>query len=131
MPSFTKEYAVIVNKANKADNIRGHYLLLVEKWEGGAKTIALEIDDQGNQDKKNAHKAFVESVLKMSEIQYHQHWVDRIAAGKTIKPVPVKSYRAVKKYVQKRKGAIGYIPRKLAFGNVKIVARFLVEKARK
>ena len=125
--AFSEEFAVIVNASNDEATARSHFLLIEEAWSNGAKTLPFEVDPGGSGKKIKVQKAFLKLVLKMNIQTYRQHWVDRKASGRTVKPTLVRSYQAVKKFVQKKKGGIGYLPKSLAGGNVKIIKTFSVK----
>ncbi|GEM_PF-3085158 len=125
--AFSEEFAVIVNAANDGEDPRGHFLLLSDSWANGAQSVPFEVDPQGNSKQEKAQESFLNAILQMSPNQYRQHWVDRKAGGNTVKPTLVRNYDAVKTFVMRKKGGIGYLPKKMAGGNVKIIATFNVE----
>ena len=129
-----EEYAVVINSKNpetKTDHIRDYFLLNLTDWKNGQKIIPIDIAERKDETNRHVKKAFLKSVLKMTFGQYTAHWTDQKSGGKTVRPVIASDFNEVKKIILKRVGAIGYIPRDIADGNIKILKTFSVKNKKK
>jgi len=125
--AFAEEYVVIVNVSNNDTNAKDHYLLKAPAWNNGANVEPYEIDESGDLKKLLVKKAFLKQILGMSFNDYNKHWADLKASGNTNRPTKLKTFSSIKRFVQRKKGGIGYVPRSQAGGDVKIVATFNVQ----
>ena len=124
--ALAEEYAVVVHPSNADANVKDGFLLSLDSWSNGKKVEPYEIQEAGDLKKLLVKKAFLKEVLGMSISDYNKHWADRKAAGKTTKPAPTSSFSGIKRFVSKKEGGIGYIPKSDADGSVKVVKTFNV-----
>lgn len=65
---------------------------------------------------------FSERVLRRSAAAVRNYWQQRIFTGRGVPPPELDSDEAVIRYVQSRRGALGYVSEKAATEGVKVVA---------
>ncbi len=121
---LAEDFAVVVNKNVDGAAGKNAYLLNTESWSDGSAVEPYELDKAGGLKNVLIHKAFVKSFLGMSMSDYKAHWNNRKAAGKTKKPTLVKDFNAMKRFVTRKKGAIGYLPKAMVTGDMKVIANF-------
>ena len=124
LPLFAEDFAVVVNSAAGGDNAKNAYLLNVESWGSGSAVEPYALDKAGGLKNVLIHKAFAKSFLGMGVSDYKGHWANRKAAGKTKKPTLVKDFKAMKRFITRKKGAIGYLPKSMVTGDMKVVGNF-------
>jgi ABC-type phosphate transport system substrate-binding protein len=67
-------------------------------------------------------QSFSERVLLRSASAVRSYWQQRIFTGRGVPPPELDSDEAVIRYVQSRRGAVGYVSEKAALGAVKVVS---------
>ena len=113
-----KDYIVIVNKANKASEIKKSTLKRVflgkmKKWEG-KKVIPINLPES-----EPVAQKFIKDVTKKEYTAYKKYWVAQQIKGAGSAPLEQKTATAVKLIVSEIPGAIGYIPKKELDDSVK------------
>ncbi len=103
------ETVIIVNTENPvekatASEIANFYLGKMSQWKGGLKAVPVD-------QKKNiaAGKAFLAKMVKMSESDFKNLWMEKMLSGGASPPKVLGSDEAVLKFVLAIKGAVGYI----------------------
>ncbi len=74
------------------------------QWSGGLK--ALPVDQ-----KKASHagKAFLDKIVKMTETEFKNYWVEKMLTGEAEPPKALASNEEIVQFVKANKGAIGYV----------------------
>lgn len=124
LPLFAEDFAVVVNSAAGGDNGKNAFLLNHESWGNGTAVEPYELDKAGGLKNVLITKAFAKSFLGMGMSDYKGHWANRKASGKTKKPTLVKDFNAMKRFVERKAGAIGYLPKAMVTGKMKVIANF-------
>ena len=103
------ETVIIVNTENSVEKattseIANFYLGKMTQWKGGLKAVPVD-------QKKDtaAGKAFLAKIVKMSESDFKNLWVEKMLSGGAEPPKVLGSDEAVLKFVLANKGALGYI----------------------
>ena len=123
LPLLAEDFAVVVNGADGA-NGKNAYLLNTSAWGNGVTVEPYELDKAGGLKNVLVKKAFAKSFLGMSVSDYKSHWANRKASGKTKMPTLVKDFKAMKRFLSRKKGAIGYLPKALVTGKMKVIGSF-------
>lgn len=103
------ETVIIVNTENSVEKattseIANFYLGKMTQWKGGLK--AAPVDQKKD---TAAGKAFLAKIVKMSESDFKNLWVEKMLSGGAEPPKVLGSDEAVLKFVLANKGALGYI----------------------
>jgi hypothetical protein len=108
--SLQEKFVVIVHPSNQFDALsrsKVSYLFLrkVSRWPWGAEVAALDLpgDDP-------IHREFLQKVLRLSEEQLAEYWIDQRATRGVSPPIQVRDAAAAKLWVAARPGGISYIP---------------------
>ena len=110
---------VIVHLSNRFDALsrsKASYLFLrrVSRWPWGAEVAALDLAEG-----EPIHREFVQQVLRMTEEQLAEYWIDQRATRGVSPPPQVRDAAAAKLWVAARPGGIAYIPSSALDGTVK------------
>ena len=108
--AFAGKYAVVVNSANADTNAKEAYLLNTDVWSSGETVMPYALDKTGGLQNVIIQKNFSKKILEMSMGDYNNHWSNRKAGGKTTMPTLVKDFKAMKRFVERKSGAIGFVP---------------------
>jgi hypothetical protein len=108
--SLQEKFVVIVHPSNQFDALsrsKVSYLFLrkVSRWPWGAEVAALDLSVD-----EPIHREFVQKVLRLSEEQLAEYWIDQRATRGVSPPLQVRDAAAAKLWVAARPGAIAYIP---------------------
>ncbi|MBN2008487.1 substrate-binding domain-containing protein [candidate division KSB1 bacterium] len=104
-----------LEKASRAD-ISNIFLGKKTQWDGGGKIIAVD----HKKDSKPG-KAFLDVIVKMSENEYKNYWVEKMLSGEAEPPKNFSSDEDILKFVKANKGAIGYISAENVQEGVKVI----------
>ena len=55
---------------------------------------------------------------------YNNHWANRKAGGKTTAPTLVKDFKGMKRFIERKPGAIGYLPEAEVTAKMKAIGFF-------
>lgn len=119
---FAHDLAVIVNKANLADNVSFKDLIKIFKqekqyWKNGKK-IYLILQEAGSPEKEIALK----KIYKMGNIQLKKFWLAKLFREEISSfPKTFGSNQAVKRFVSQVPNAIGYIDAALMDTSIKML----------
>ena len=113
---------LVANKSVSAGNlskqdVRRIYLGEMQSWKNGSKLIAINLPAN------NAlRQSFQKAVLGMTVEELQKFWSDEQIKGNIVRPpVNQSSTRAVKLFVSKIPGAVGYIPANEVDDTVKVL----------
>lgn len=123
LPAFAEDFAVVVNGAS-GDNGKNAYLLNAATWGNGTAVEPFELDNAGGLKNVLVKKAFAKAFLGLSMADYKAHWSGRKASGKTKMPTLVKDFSAMKRFLSRKAGAIGYLPKSQVDGSMKVIGNF-------
>jgi ABC-type phosphate transport system substrate-binding protein len=103
------ELRIIVHPDNRSttlarDFVADLYLKRVTRWTDGE--LARPADQRAG---TAVREAFSEGVLKRSVAAMKRYWQQRIFSGRELPPPELDSDEAVVEFVQKHRGAIGYV----------------------
>ncbi|HMJ09829.1 MAG TPA: hypothetical protein VK524_00415 [Polyangiaceae bacterium] len=93
------------------------FLKKVGRWDSGAR--AQPVDQLPS---SAVRQQFSQSVLKRSVAAVRSYWQQRIFSGRGVPPPALDSDQAVISYVQKEKGAVGYVSPSAKLDGVKVLA---------
>lgn len=122
--AFAGKYAVVVNSGNSDTEVKAFYLLNSDMWSSGETVMPYALAKTGGLQNVIVHKNFVKKILEMGMGDYNNHWSDRKAGGKTTMPTLVKDFSAMKRFVERKAGAIGYVPKADVTGKMKVIGEF-------
>jgi hypothetical protein len=116
-----EDFVVIVHLSNRFDALSSSkvsYLFLrkVSRWPWGAEVAPADLSGT-----EPIRKRFVEQVLRMSQEQLAELWIDQRATRGVSPPVEVRDAAAAKLWVAKRPGGIAYIPSSALDSTVKAI----------
>lgn len=98
-------------------NLRRIYLGEKQNWDDGKKLIAVNLPAN-----HPLRQKFQSKVLGMSSEELQKFWSDEQIKGNIVKPpINQSSPKAVKLFVSKIPGAIGYVPKSMVDNTVKII----------
>jgi ABC-type phosphate transport system substrate-binding protein len=98
-------------------NLRRIYLGEKQTWDDGSKLIAVNLPANNPLRQK-----FQSKILGMSTEELQKFWSDEQIKGNIVKPpVNQSSPKAVKLFVSKIPGAIGYVPKSMVDNSVKVI----------
>ncbi len=107
--SFGQSFIIIINIANKSENIsmsdlKNFYKADKQRWPGGEK-VKLSIQNL----KSKEGKKFLRLVYSMSLNEYNKYWLQKVFKGEAQPPSKMNSVAEVISFVEENPGAIGYI----------------------
>jgi hypothetical protein len=119
--SLKENFAVIVHPSNQFDSLsrsKVSYLFLrkVSRWPWGAEAAALDLAEG-----EPIRREFVQQVLRMSEEQLAEYWIDQRATRGVSPPLQVRDAAAARLWVAARPGGIAYIPLSALDSTVKAI----------
>ena len=102
-------FVVIVHPSNQFDSLSRSklsflFLRKVSRWPWGAEVQPIDLSSN------SAAHGFVRDVLRTTEEQLAEYWIDQKATRGVSPPIRVSNAKAAKALVAARPGAIGYIP---------------------
>jgi ABC-type phosphate transport system substrate-binding protein len=114
-------FRVIVHPENRisgatAEFLSSLFLKKVTRWDGG-ETVR-PVDQPPN---SAVRARFSESVLKRSVAAVRNYWQQRVFSGRGVPPRVLESDQAVVSYVQKERGAVGYVSGAAKVDGVKVL----------
>jgi hypothetical protein len=117
--SRKEEFVVIVHPSNRFEALtrsKVGYVFLhkVSRWPWGAEVAPADLVAN-----EPVRREFVQQVLRMTEGQLADYWIDQRAARGVSPPVEVRDAAAAKLWVAARPGGIAYIPLSALDGTVK------------
>ena len=117
--SRTEEFVVIVHPSNRFDALNrpqvGHaFLRTVSRWPWGAEVAPADLAAN-----EPVRGEFLQQVLRMTEEQLANYWIDQRAARGVSPPAQLRDAAAAKLWVAARPGGIAYIPSSALDGTVK------------
>lgn len=124
LPLFAENFAVVVNSAAGGDNGKNAYLLNTDSWSNGTPVDPYQLDKAGGLKNVLITKAFAQSFLGMGMSDFKGHWANRKASGKTKKPTLVKDFKAMKRFIERKSGAVGYLPKSMVTAKMKVIHSF-------
>ena len=104
-----------LEKATRTD-ISNIFLGKKTQWDGGGKITPVE----QKKDSKPG-KAFLKTIVKMSENDYKNYWVEKMLSGEAEPPKNLSSDDDILKFVQNNKSAIGYLSADKVTEGVKVI----------
>lgn len=111
---------VIVNPANQESPNRSDLAAMFttrkQSWGGGRRVVPFNFPA-----KHDLRVAFDEAVLKMGPDDIARYWIDRRIRGGNPPPKQVPSGAMIVKLVQKLDGAVGYVPKSMVSGDVRVI----------
>ena len=116
-----EEFVVIVHPSNRFDALsrsKVSYLFLrkVSRWPWGAEVAPADLAAN-----EPIRRDFVHQVLRMTEEQLAELWIDQRATRGVVPPVEVRDATAAKLWVAARPGGIAYIPSSTLDATVKAI----------
>jgi hypothetical protein len=116
-----EEFVLIVNRSNQFDSLNRAkiaflFLRKVSRWPWGAEAEPIDLALHGS-----ARRWFSKQVLRSTEEQVDEYWIDQRATRGVNPPVQVPNAAAAKTLVAARPGAIAYIPAAAVDGTVKVL----------
>jgi hypothetical protein len=119
--SRKEELVVIVHPSNRFDALsrtKVSYLFLrkVSRWPWGAEVAPVDLVGY-----EPFRREFVQLVLRMTEEQLAEYWIDQRATRGISPPVEVRDAAAAKHWVAEKPGGIAYIPASALDGTVKAI----------
>ena len=114
-----EKFVVIVHPSNRFDALsrsKVSYLFLrkVSRWPWGAEVAPLDLAGD-----EPVRRVFVQQVLRLSEEQLAEYWIDQRATRGVSPPLQVRDAAAAKLWVAAKPGGIAYIPSSALDGTVK------------
>jgi hypothetical protein len=115
------EFVLIVNRSNQFDSLNRSkigflFLRKVSRWPWGAQAEPIDLAPHGP-----ARRWFAKQVLRITEEQVDEYWIDQRATRGVNPPIQAPSAAAAKALVAARPGAIAYIPATALDGTVKVL----------
>jgi len=115
------EFVVIVHRSNRFDALsrsRLSFLFLrkVSRWPWGAEVEPIDLPSHWA-----ARREFTRQVLRTTEEQLAEYWIDQRATRGVISPARVLNAAAAKALVAARPGAIAYIPADQIDNTIKVI----------
>jgi hypothetical protein len=115
------EFVVIVHPSNRFDALsrsKVSYLFLrkVSRWPWGAEVSPVDLSAG-----EPIRREFVQKMLRMSEEQFAEYWIDQRATRGVSPPVELHDAAAAKLWVAAKPGGIAYIPSSTLDGTVKAI----------
>jgi hypothetical protein len=115
------KFAVIVHLSNQFDRLTRSklsflFLRKVSRWPWGAQVEPVDLAPHGP-----ARREFTRQVLRITDEQLNQYWIDQVTTRGVSGPVEVPDGAAAKIFVAARPGAVGYIPFAALDHTVKVI----------
>lgn len=115
-----EELIIIVNNQAAADSLTDEqlkdiYLGKIKKWEGGT-FIYLTVSKENDY-----NHDFMDSFLNMTPSKFTSHWKHLVFTGQGLEPRKLKSAEELVTFIEKRNGAIGFIPAGVPHEGVKVL----------
>jgi len=119
--SLKESFVVIAHPSNQFDALsrsKVSYLFLrkVSRWPWGAEVAALDLAED-----EPIRREFVQKVLRMTEEQLAEYWIDQRATRGVSPLLQVRDAAAAKLWVAARPGGIAYIPSSALDSTVKAI----------
>jgi hypothetical protein len=119
--SHKEEFVVIVHPSNRFDTLsraKVSYVFLrkVSRWPWGAESAPADLPVN-----EPVRKQFVQQVVRMTEEQLAEYWIDQRATRGVGPPAEVRDAEAAKLWVAARPGGIAYIPSSALDNTVKAI----------
>jgi hypothetical protein len=116
-----EEFVLIVNRSNQFDSLNRSkvsflFLRKVSRWPWGAEAEPIDLASHAP-----ARRWFSKQVLRITEEQVDEYWIDQRATRGVNPPIQVSSAAAAKALVAARPGAIAYIPAAAVDATVKVL----------
>jgi hypothetical protein len=116
-----EEFVLIVNRSNQFDSLSRSkigflFLRKVSRWPWGAEAEPIDLTPH-----KSARRWFSKHVLRSTEEQVDEYWIDQRATRGVNPPIQVPNAAAAKALVAARPGAIAYIPAAAVDDTVKVL----------
>jgi hypothetical protein len=116
-----EEFVLIVNRSNQFDSLNRSkigflFFRKVSRWPWGAEAEPIDLPPHGP-----ARRWFSKQVLRTTEEQFDEYWIDQRATRGVSPPLQVPNAAAAKALVAARPGAIAYIPAAAVDGTVKVL----------
>jgi hypothetical protein len=116
-----EEFVLVVNRSNQFDSLSRSkigflFFRKVSRWPWGAEAEPIDLPPHGI-----ARRWFLKQVLRTTEEQVDEYWIDQRATRGVSPPLQVPNAAAAKTVVAARPGAIAYIPAAAVDGTVKIL----------
>jgi hypothetical protein len=116
-----ENFVVIVHPSNRFDalsrsKVSNAFLRKVSRWPWGAEVAPANLP--ANQP---VRQEFSHQVLRMSEEQLVEYWIDQRATRGVSPPIEVQDPAAIKRWVAAKPGGIAYIPASALDGTVKAI----------
>ena len=121
-PLFGGDYSVITAKDNTLDGLNRLQLrdIFLQKRQFVKEQRIIAVNLLADND---VRKAFELNVLKMQRKKLNSYWIKQHFHGIS-PPTTLASFEAVKRFVGKVEGAIGYIPSNMVDNSVKVLYEF-------
>lgn len=115
-------YRVIVHPQNSVTSldrsfVADAFLKKTTRWPSGEPIRPVDLGAQAA-----ARSSFTNDVLRRSVAAVKSYWQQQIFSGRDIPPPELESGTAVREYVLKHRGAVGYVAGDVDVGAAKIVA---------
>jgi hypothetical protein len=119
--SHKEEFVVIVHISSRFDALsrsKVSYLFLrkVARWPWGAEVAPADLAAA-----EPIRRLFIQQVLRMTEEQLADYWIDQRATRGVSPPVEVRDAAAAKRWVAAKPGGIAYIPSSALDATVKAI----------
>ncbi len=116
-----EEFVLIVNRSNQFDSLSRSkigflFLRKVSRWPWGAEAEPIDLPPH-----ESARRWFSKHVLRSTEEQVDEYWIDKRATRGVSPPLQVPNAAAAKAVVAARPGAIAYIQAAAVDGTVKVL----------
>jgi hypothetical protein len=116
-----EEFVVIVHPSNRFDalnrsKVSHAFLRKVSRWPWGAEVAPADLAVN-----EPIRREFAQQVLRMTEEQLAEYWIDQRATRGVNPPAEVRDAAAAKLWVAARPGGIAYIPSSALDGTVKAI----------
>jgi ABC-type phosphate transport system substrate-binding protein len=118
----TPPFVIVVNAKNPSsaltrDFIADAFLKKATRWDDGETIRPVDLGPGSG-----VRREFTSDVLKRSVAAVRSYWQQRIFSGRDVPPPELASDEAVLIYVQRNRGAIGYLSGGAPLRDVKVVA---------
>ena len=116
-----EEFVLIVNRSNQFDSLNRSkigfiFLRKVSRWPWGAEAEPIDLTPHAT-----ARRWFSKQVLRTTEEQIDEYWIDQRATRGVGPPVEAHDAAAAKRWVAARPGGIAYIPTSALDSSVKAI----------
>jgi hypothetical protein len=116
-----EQFVLIVNRSNQFESLNRSkigflFLRKVSRWPWGAEVEPIDLGPHAP-----ARRWFSKQVLRITEEQVDEYWIDQRATRGVKPPIQVPDAAAAKALVAARPGAIAYIPAAAVDATVKVL----------